>query len=499
MEALEKQGHSVQHYLDETPHWPGHVPAETTMTAMQRTIFTLASAGKLFGGVIVFMTGMALPLISDDLSLNSTEQGLVSATALTGIMFGAVFLGRLSDTLGRKTMFTAEMVIFTGFLIVMTISPNLPLLLVSLFGMGLALGCDYPTAHLMLTETMPSSARAKTVLSAFGFQAAGALLGAVIAVAVLALGPESVSSWRIMFGLVIVPALAVTIGRFSVAGSPHWLLARGRTEDAEKALQKVLRRQPNYHADVKLAAPQEEKRESGRYVDLFRGQSRRATILASLPWFLQDLSTYGIGIFTPVIVATTLGEAAGVEDTADQTVSAVVHSSLLGAEGAVLIDLFLVIGVLAAIRYTDRFGSIKMQVWGFIGCAVGLAIAAMSQVVPHGGLETALVFAGFILFQFMTNAGPNSQTYLISGEVFPTALRGSGAGFAAACGKFGAVLAAFLFPILLASWGQTPTMIVLIGTSVLGAFITRRFRIDTTGKDLDSIYNEEDVNSPESA
>ena len=46
---------------------------------------------------------------------------------------------------------------------------------------------------------------------------------------------------------------------------------------------------------------------------------------------------------------------------------------------------------------------------------------------------------------------------------------------------------------------QTPTMIVLIGTSVLGAFITRRFRIDTTGKDLDSIYNEEDVNSPESA
>lgn len=488
MEAPKKQGHSVQHYLDETPHWPGHIPAVTTMTAMQRSIFMLASAGKLFGGIIVFMTGMALPLISDDLSLNSTEQGLVTATTLTGIMLGAIFLGRLSDTLGRKKMFTAEMIIFTGFLILMALSPNLPLLLVSLFGMGLALGCDYPTAHLMLTETMPSSARAKTVLSAFGFQAAGALTGAIIAVAVLALGPESVSSWRIMFGIVIVPALAVTIGRFSVAGSPHWLLAQGRKEDAEKELQKVLRREPNYHAQVKLEATQQQKQETGRYADLFKGHTRRATILASIPWFLQDLSTYGIGIFTPVIVATTLGQAAGVEDSADDTVAAVVHSSLMGAEGAVLIDLFLVIGVLAAIRYTDRLGSIRMQVWGFIGCAVGLTLAALSHVVPIGGAQTALIFAGFIIFQFMTNAGPNSQTYLISGEVFPTALRGSGAGLAAACGKFGAVLTAFLFPVLLSSWGQTPIMIVLVGTSVLGAIITLRFRIDTTGKSLDSIH-----------
>ena len=42
-----------------------------------------------------------------------------------------------------------------------------------------------------------------------------------------------------------------------------------------------------------------------------------------------------------------------------------------------------------------------------------------------------LIFAGFMLFNFMTNLGPNSQTYLIAGEVFPTAIRGIGAGFAA--------------------------------------------------------------------
>jgi hypothetical protein len=42
-----------------------------------------------------------------------------------------------------------------------------------------------------------------------------------------------------------------------------------------------------------------------------------------------------------------------------------------------------------------------------------------------------LLFAGFMLFSFMTNIGPNAMTYLIAGEVFPIAIRGTGAGFAA--------------------------------------------------------------------
>ena len=44
-----------------------------------------------------------------------------------------------------------------------------------------------------------------------------------------------------------------------------------------------------------------------------------------------------------------------------------------------------------------------------------------------------------MLFNFMTNVGPNAQTYLLAGEVFPTEIRGKGAGFAAAFAKIGAV------------------------------------------------------------
>jgi nitrate/nitrite transporter NarK len=97
------------------------------------------------------------------------------------------------------------------------------------------------------------------------------------------------------------------------------------------------------------------------------------------------------------------------------------------------------------------------------------------------------MFTGFVLFSFMTNLGPNAQTYLLSGEVFPTALRGKGAGFAAAFAKIGAAATAFLFPILLADIGTATVLYILAGTSLLGALITWLFRIETKGLNLERL------------
>ena len=479
---------TVQQYLDEPPR-PQAVRGRSTKTPNQRLIFFLASAGKLFEGLVIFMIGMALPLITEDFALSSAEAGLVTATSLVGILLGALFLGHLSDELGRRKMFIAEMVLFTIFLAGFTISPSLPVLIACLLGMGMALGYDYPTAHLMLSETMPTSSRSRTVLGAFAFQAVGAVVGAALAVAVLSMPTASVSSWRVLCGLVVLPAALVTAGRFFTPQSPHWLLTRGRVTEAEDALARILQVRGEKSAGVRLDALPASQRVSESYADLFRHDgSLRATILASAPWFLQDLSTYGIGIFTPVIIATALSDPFAEAADAQDSVSGVVRDSLVGAQGAVMIDLFLVVGILVAIHFVDRLGSIRMQIVGFVGCAAGLGIAAASAVVPSATMQTVLIFAGFITFQFMTNAGPNAQTYLIAGEVFPTSVRGTGAGFAAASGKAGAAITAFLFPTLLDGFGQTPILIGLMVCSLAGAAVTSRFRIYTTGKNLEVVH-----------
>ena len=125
--------------------------------------------------------------------------------------------------------------------------------------------------------------------------------------------------------------------------------------------------------------------------------------------------------------------------------------------------------------------------FGFLGCAVGLFLASLSANFT-GGAQLLLIFAGFMLFNFMTNLGPNAQTYLLAGEVFPTAIRGKGAGFAAAFAKIGAVMTAFLFPLLLDTIGTQALLYCLIATSVLGAAITWLFRIETNGVSLEHLH-----------
>ena len=477
---------SVQEYIDEKPIWAdGTSVASPPLTGMQCRIWWLATAGKFFEGLVVFMTGVALPLISLEFNLNATQKGMVGAATLFGILIGATALGGLADHVGRKIMFVLEMALFAIFLTLVSLSPNFSCLLIFLFGMGLALGCDYPTAHLVISESIPSDARGRLVLGAFGFQAVGALAGAALGYFILK-SSESLIDWRVMYSAAIIPALLVVVARCFVSQSPHWLMAKGRVAEAEIAVENLLARQPAYPKKVVLNPPAASSSDSADHPSfrkLFtKKKRRRATILASVPWFLQDLGTYGIGIFTPTILAATIG----VTSEHPQNLSAVIHSDMLAGKGAAIIDVLLIVGVAAAVFFADRVGRIKLQILGFLGCAVGLFVAALSTYTS-GPLSMVCIFAGFMIFNFMTNMGPNAMTYLLAGEVFPTKVRGIGAGFAASFAKIGAVLTAFFFPILLKDIGTATLLYILVGTSLLGAFVTWRFSIETRGVNLELI------------
>jgi len=487
---------TVQHYIDELPMWPdGTRLLSTPMTAMQRLIWWLAAAGKFFEGYVVFMTGVALPLIARQFDISPGQNGFISAASLCGILIGAVGLGSLSDQFGRKSMFIVEMIIFTAFLGAAVFCTSFISLVICLFGLGLALGCDYPTAHMIISENIPSTSRGKLVLGAFAFQAVGALCGTAVGYAVLVIMPN-LDAWRWMFATAVVPALVVTIGRFFIPESANWLHTRGATDRATLAAKRLLLRNPQYPENIVLMPPRSGAGGNahgggGSFLSLFSRRYRRATILASVPWFLQDLSTYGIGIFTPTILAAALGKEADHV----RSLSDLIANDVLAARGAAMITMLLIVGIAFAVMLADKLGRIRLQNIGFVGCAVGLLLASLSVDIT-GGLKVPLIFTGFMLFNFMTNLGPNAQTYLLAGEVFPIAVRGKGAGFAAAFAKIGAVATAFLFPVLLVTIGTRWLLYGLIVASLLGAVVTSLFRIETTGVDLDQIG--ETADKPES-
>ncbi len=156
---------SVQDHIDELPVWADGTPLRSApMTGMQWLIWSLAAAGKFFAGFVVFMTGIALPLFSKEFSIGPADRGIISAASLFGILVGAVALGGQSDRFGRKPMFVAEMVIFVAFLVALTFCTNFTFVVICLFGIGLSLGCDYPTAHMIISENIPTASRGRLVL-----------------------------------------------------------------------------------------------------------------------------------------------------------------------------------------------------------------------------------------------------------------------------------------------------------------------------------------------
>src|SRR5271163_2238837 len=94
---------SVQDHIDELPMWAdGTRLLSTPMTGMQWLIWSLAAAGKFFEGFVVFMTGVALPLLSREFNIVPAEEGIITAATLFGILIGAVGLGGMADSFGRK-------------------------------------------------------------------------------------------------------------------------------------------------------------------------------------------------------------------------------------------------------------------------------------------------------------------------------------------------------------------------------------------------------------
>jgi hypothetical protein len=88
--------------------------------------------------------------------------------------------------------------------------------------------------------------------------------------------------------------------------------------------------------------------------------------------------------------------------------------------------------------------------------------------------------AMYFLSSFFNQFGPNSVTFLVAAEVFPTPVRATAHGFAAAIGKLGALLAAVLYNYI-----DTQTKFYVVPWfGLAGALLTWLFLPDTTGLDL---------------
>jgi putative MFS transporter len=419
---------------------------------------TLATAcGEGLDGYDLGIISVVLLSISRDLHVSTTWAGLIGASSLIGIFVGAPLFGRVTDRFGRRRPFLVNILCFVVLGVSQAFVQSVEQLFVIRLLLGMAIGAEYAIGSPLLAEFAPAQRRGR--LSAWliaswyiGFLAS--VLAGYLMLDLLGVG------WRVIMASCALPAVATLILRRGMPESPRWLMSRGRRGEARTVTLDHLGDEG--HFDREIA---DEPRARGAIRDLLSKAYRRRTLLVCAFWACNVAPYFAIVTFAPQVFG-----ALGLAE----------HAATIAT------DAMAVAGAVAGVVLMDRVGRRAMLIGPFWVCAVALAVVG---VWPSG--PVAVVMACFVAFGFF-NALGGTLTGPYPSELFPTELRTTAVGIAAAASRIGAALGTFLLPLGLDTIGIGASMLVGAGFCVAGAVITRLWAPETAGRPLVETSSAED-------
>ncbi|MGN7978148.1 MFS transporter [Microbacterium sp. 22195] len=414
-----------------------------TLTAWKATIAVAMSNYIEAGAIIALAT--SLTLWQGEFGFDDGAVGLVAALSANafGAAIGAAIGGPLCDRLGRKFIYTYDLIVFMIGALMVTFSPNFAVLLIGVVLMGIAVGAGVPASWTYIAEEAPSEQRAAHVGTAQLAWSIGPAIGFLLAVV---LGPLGIVGSRIIFFHLFVIA-AVT-----------WWVRRGLPESA------------------RWKAQRETAQEQGEKVSLFSGIRGLLSDRRNLGALLFLLGVYGLwntvagqaGIFQPRVY-----DAAGLHDATQQNLLQVLVWTLTAA---------------ATYFGFMRFGDRVSRRWLYFGGALLGVIAWVVLVFAPPGLASLLFFA----IAWGISAGIGAQAFygLWTAELFATKYRASAQGMLFMLARVMVGLLSLVFPVLLTSWGLPQLGLLIIGLLVAALLIGTIWAPRTEGKSLEQIERE---------
>ena len=424
-------------------------------------LLILSGLGWLFDSMDTGLVSFVLARLKTEWDLSAGQIGMTGSAGLAGMFLGGAFAGSLADRYGRKAVFQWTLLIFSLATGLCALAWGFESLVVLRLLVGIGLGGELPVAAALVSEFAPARHRGRIVVLLESFWAIGWVAAAVLADRLASWGASSGGfPWRVAFLIGALPALYVFVLRRSLPESPRYLVARGRTAEAEEIVRRVEAESGVPHGEAitpEPAAPAARRREL-----VGRGLARRTAMLWTL-WFAMAFSYYGMFIWLPSLL---VGEGF--------TVAASFRFILY-------ITLAQIPGYFTAAWLVERIGRRVTLAPFMILCAVA------SWFFGHAASAPQLIVWGCLVSFF--NLGAWGVTYGYTPELYPTRLRGTGSGTAAAVGRVGAVLAPLAVGWIVTSRGGGFGAIFAMFAAVLviGALGVLLLGEETRGRTLEQI------------
>ena len=454
----------------------------------------------------------------------------VNNAALIGSILGQLFFGFMGDLLGRKWNF-----VITSVLIILgalgsatssagqtvpatltqwglwstntfqpTSSMNDVYIQLAIWRgiLGFGVGGEYPLASTITSEAATSALRGMSVLSIFSMQGWGKLTAAIVNFSTISTlryygGPwVADGTWRFALAFGCVLNLLTIYFRLAIVES--------------KIYNEIKKKELGVDGET-LVIVDKEAHKKLAVLDIWitlKCLREYAFVLVGTAstWFLIDVTFYGQSLMNTSFVNGAVSNTTGVNS---------IDKLRLSLLSTVYIMLIALPGYWFAIGLIERMGRYWMTHMGFLMSAICFAILSGAY---NSDLRLSAGGAGFVivygLTYFFANFGPNSTTFLMPVEVFPTRMRTTGHGISAAMGKLGATAGSYG---LLSMWygycnsaptandcstvsssssqtaqneaaaGAMAVMAVCVGVSLAGNLMTALFVRETGGKTLEEV------------
>lgn len=347
---------------------------------------TAALAGLLFGLDVGVISG-AEQFIQKDFGISDQMIEYVVSSLLWGAVAGALVSGVFSNKLGRRKTILLSAVLFVIGSLLCALAPTVHFLIVARLFLGLAVGMASFTAPLYLSEVSPQSVRG-SLISMYQLMITIGIVMAFLSDTYFAsyarIDGEVGGHWRVMLGIIAIPAALMFVGMWFLPESPRWLFLKGFKERAIEVFKKL------HLDDAEIAAEMREIEDSVKIpqkgFQLFKDNRnfRRAVYLGVGLQIIQQLT----GINVIMYYAPRILGMAGFASTLEQM------------WGTVIIGVTNVLATFIAIAFVDRLGRKPIMYAGFV--TMGLALLTVGGIFLTGAETKMVAGAGGVMEQVIT-------------------------------------------------------------------------------------------------